>query len=354
MEWLPVIDSHTEGEPTRVIASGFPDLKGATMAERLEDFRANYDHLRRGVVLEPRGHNAVVGALLTPPVNKGSECGVIFFNDAGYLGMCGHGTIGVAVTLRHLGRVTGGTIRVDTVAGTVEATFGYSPSPLAGRGPGGGELPLAPLGEDDLSAPPLAPLGERGLGGEGRPGHQVTIRNVLSYLHAPATVTVDGNNITGDIAYGGNWFFLVEVPREWIAMSKLDFLMTYSKAIRAALIAQGVTGKDGAMIDHVELYAHTPEGGINFVLCPGDAYDRSPCGTGTSAKMAALFAHGELEPGQVWRQEAVTGSVFYGQIEAAEGGVMPTITGRAYVTAESRLRFDPDDPFRFGFAQGLI
>ncbi|MEI2719130.1 MAG: proline racemase family protein [Gemmatimonadales bacterium] len=308
---IEVVDSHTEGEPTRVVVSGWPQPAGATMAERRDAMRATQDHLRRAVVLEPRGHEAVVGALLTPPVRPEAAVGVVFFNDVDYLGMCGHGLIGVVRTLQFLGRITPGTVHVDTPAGPVSAV--------------------------------LADDGE------------VTIRNVPSYCYrSGVTVEVPGlGTITGDISYGGNWFFLTSIPEPTLDLANRAALLHHATAIRDALIAAGVTGADGALIDHVELFGPPQRGDAdsrNFVLCPGAAYDRSPCGTGTSAKMAALVAHGMLEPGMPWRQESIVGSRFVGWVEREGDALIPFIRGSAYVTASTTLRFDPADPFRLGLS----
>ena len=308
---IEVIDSHTEGEPTRVVVSGWPQPEGATMLERREALRRDFDALRRGVVCEPRGHDAVVGALLTPPVTPDSLAGVIFFNDVGYLGMCGHGLIGVTRTLEFLGRIGSGSVRIDTPAGTVRAE-------LASDG-------------------------------------TVTVENVPARRHlADVEVDVPGvGSVRGDVAYGGNWFFITELAEPALDLANSAELMRVTTAIRDALHARGITGADGALIDHVELGAPPRREGAdsrNFVLCPGAAYDRSPCGTGTSAKMAALHARGELATGHIWRQESITGSMFTGWLEERDGALIPFIRGRAYVTSRATLLFDPADPFRFGFA----
>lgn len=306
---IEVVDSHTEGEPTRVVTGGWPQPEGATMTARREFMRDTQDHLRRAVVLEPRGHDAVVGALLTPPVRAEAAAGVVFFNDVSYLGMCGHGLIGVVRTLQYLGRVAPGTIAIDTPAGPVSAV----------------------LAEDG----------------------EVTIRNVPSYLHQrDITVEVPGvGTVTGDVAYGGNWFFLASLPTPPLELRHRAELLQRATAIRDALTASGITGADGEWIDHVELFGppSRPDADArNFVLCPGTAYDRSPCGTGTSAKMAALVARGVLEPGAAWRQESIVGSRFVGWVEREGEQLIPYIRGRAFVTATSTLRFDAADPFQHG------
>ncbi len=307
---IKAIDSHTGGEPTRVVVDGFPDLGHGSMAERLEIFRRDHDRLRSAMVREPRGHDAIVGALLCEPVDKDSAAGVIFFNNVGYLGMCGHGTIGMVKTLEYMGRISTGTHTIETPVGKVEAR----------------------LNTDGA----------------------VTITNVPSYRTQKA-VTVEVENygpVTGDIAYGGNWFFLVSDHGMEIDLKNLQELTAFSAAIRNALKANNITGDNSAEIDHIELFSPTPNADSrNFVLCPGIEYDRSPCGTGTSAKLACLYADGKLKPGEKWRQESLIGSVFEGCVSVVDGKIIPSITGTAYVTSEIDLIFDVDDPFRFGISQ---
>jgi 4-hydroxyproline epimerase len=307
---VTVIDTHTGGEPTRVVVAGGPDLRGATLTERLADFRARHDPFRSAVVNEPRGSDVMVGALLIPPAAPDGAAGVIFFNNVGYLGMCGHGTIGVAAALAHLGRVAPGTFRLDTPVGVVAVTL-----------------------ED---------------------ANHASIANVPSYRSRKAVrVEVPGlGPVTGDVAWGGNWFFLVHDHAERLTLDNVERLTEVTWRIRLALRAAGLTGDDGAEIDHVELFGPPTAAGAdgkNFVLCPGKAYDRSPCGTGTSAKLACLAADGKLAEGAVWRQESIVGSVFEGSYRWAEGGrILPRIRGSAYVNAEATLILDPADPFCMG------
>jgi len=302
-----VIDSHTEGEPTRVVISGGPDLGSGSISERMQRFCAQFDQFRSGVVCEPRGSEVVVGALLLDPVEPDSSAAVIFFNDVGYLGMCGHGTIGLLTTLAHLGRVGPGLHKIETPVGIVETT----------------------LHEDG----------------------SVTVQNVPSYRHrAGVEVQVPGYGIvTGDVAWGGNWFFLVADPPCELVVSNRAELVAASTAIRNALHANGVTGQDGAYIDHIEFFSKPVKqenSSRNFVLCPGASFDRSPCGTGTSAKMACLYDDGKLAPGVIWRQEGILGTVFQGSVrEGSDGQVNPSIRGRAWVTGESKLLFACGDPF---------
>jgi 4-hydroxyproline epimerase len=310
-ESIRIVDSHTEGEPTRVVIEGWPALEAPTMEGRRAELARRFDELCRAVTLEPRGHDAVVGALLTPPVAPGSVAGVVFFNNVGPLWMCGHGLIGLVRTLAFLGRVEPGSIRVDTPAGTVGAD----------------------LAEDGL----------------------VTIESVPALCHAQnVTVDVPGlGPVMGDVAYGGNWFYLAHLDGEAIELANLNQLLHVTGEIKRALARERVTGTDGAEIDHVELFGppRRPDADSrNFVLCPGGEYDRSPCGTGTSAKMAVLHARGALAIGQRWRQESITGSLFTGWLEDRGGALIPRIQGRAFVTAHGTLLFDPSDPFRAGFS----
>lgn len=307
---IRVVDSHTEGEPTRVVLEGWPQPLGATMAERCEDVRNRFDHLRRAVVCEPRGYDAVVGALLTPPINPDSTTGVIFFNNGTYLGMCGHGAIGVVRTLQHLGRIQPGTIRLDTPVGTVSAELSRDGS--------------------------------------------VTIENVPSFLHARnVAVEVPGvGRVVGDVAWGGNWFFITHDTPVPVKAANAKDLTRVTQAIQDAINAAGITGANGEAIDHIEISAAPARADAdckNFVLCSGGEYDRSPCGTGTSAKLAVLYGKGEITLGTRWRQESITGSLFTGWLTANDKGeLIPHIRGTAYVTAETTLLFDEADPFRGG------
>lgn len=306
---IRVVDSHTAGEPTRIIVDGGPKLNSTNMSLRLEEFRRDYDYLRRALVNEPRGSEVIVGAMLTHPVNEGSTAGAIFFNNVGYLGMCVHGTIGLIVTLSHLKRLGLGEHGIDTPVGTVRAT-----------------------------------LHESG---------EVTVANVPSKRTATGVgVHVPGYGmVRGDIAWGGNWFFLVNEHSFELDLKLVDELTQFTWAIRQALAAKGIRGTDGGEIDHIELFRPSSIPGNdskNFVLCPGKAYDRSPCGTGTSAKLACLYADGKLKPGGIWRQESIVGSVFEGQVRVDNGHVIPIIKGSAYITSEADFIFDPADPLRYG------
>jgi len=313
---VQVVDSHTGGEPTRLVVGGGPDLGTGPMAERLERFRAMHDRFRSAVVNEPRGSEVLVGALLLAPHRPTAAAGVIFFNNVGYLGMCGHGTIGLVATLAYLGKLGAGRHVIETPAGDVTAEL--------------------------------------------HPDGRVSVHNVRSYRHAAGvSVTVpwrgEERRVTGDVAWGGNWFFLGTDPVEAFDLrvhpSDIDALTEFTWRVRQALAAAGVTGAGGAEIDHVELFV-AGDGGADarsFVLCPGKAYDRSPCGTGTSAKLACLAADGKLPPGATWVQESVIGSRFEARYELdADGVVRPVITGTAYVTAEATLLLDPADPLVWG------
>lgn len=312
-----IIDSHTGGEPTRCVISGGPDLGSGSLAERRERFAREHDAWRRALVCEPRGSEVIVGALLCTQLEATSACGVIFFNNVGYLGMCGHGTIGLIATLAHLGRIAPGEHRIETPVGTVTATLHTDGS--------------------------------------------TSVANVPSYRHAThVAVEVAGHGVVhGDVAWGGNWFFLCHDHGQRLAPDNTARLTDFAQRVRDALQRQGVTGRDGAEIDHIELVgppADAANQARNFVLCPGSAYDRSPCGTGTSAKIACLAADGKLAPSAVWRQESVIGSVFsasYTRPASPVAGlptdaVLPVIQGRAHVTLDATLLFDPADPFAWG------
>ena len=308
MNRIQVIDSHTEGEPTRVVLEGQLPLRGSTMVERRADFATRFDDLRRGLVLEPRGADPVVGAVLTEPVNLESIAGVVYFNNAGVLGMCGHGTMGVAETLAHLGRIGHGEYQLDT--------------------------PVGPI------------LFQRDSEG------MVSIQNVESYRFAKnVPLFLEGlDPIVGDIAWGGNWFYIVHYEG-MIEPALIPELIELTTEMLEELEVQGHTGAGGARIDHIELSKASIKSGVdarNFVLCPGLAFDRSPCGTGTSAKVACLAEDGVLTPGQIWTQESVTGGIFRATVEKGEQGWIPTIRGRAFVTAVATLFFQESDPYRTG------
>lgn len=306
---IQVIDSHTGGEPTRVVVDGGPDLGVGSMAERCDRFRQHHDDFRSAVVNEPRGSDAMVGALLCPPNDPACAAGAIYFDNVQTIGMCGHGTMGLAVSLAHLGRIGIGRHRLETPVGVV--AFEY-----AG-------------------------------------GNTVAVENVPSYRHA-AGIRVQAapfGAVVGDVAWGGNWFFIVDDHGQRLELGNVTQLTAFAWAIRRELERQAVTGADGREIDHIILLGpphSTDADSRNFVFCPGGAYDRSPCGTGTSALLSCLYADGKLRPGQVWRQESIVGSIFTGTIQPEGDKVLPRITGSAHVTAEATLLLDPADPYAMG------
>jgi len=307
MKPVQVIDSHTGGEPTRVVFAGGPDLGGGSVAERLEIFRERHDPFRSAVVNEPRGSDVLVGALLVEPADKSCAAGVIFFNNVGPLQMCGHGTIGLIVTLAHLGRIKPGEHRIETCVGVVTATLHAHGS--------------------------------------------VSVANVPSYRKAKdATVDVPGvGKVSGDVAWGGNWFYLVSHHEQSLELANPEKLTNFTWRIRQAVNSQGFPE-----IDHIELFGPPRTPGAhsrNFVLCPGKAYDRSPCGTGTSAKLACLAADGKLREGEPWVQESILGSTFTGRYRREGDKIIPTITGTAHVIAEATLLFDERDPFCWGIGR---
>ncbi len=304
---MHVIDSHTAGEPTRLILEGGPELGMGPLAERAARLARAHADFTRAVLLEPRGHDAMVGALLVPPSAQDCVTGVIYFNPAGPLGMCGHATIGTAVTLAHLGRITSGRHRIETPVGVVAVTL--------------------------------------------QDAHTVSVENVESTrLYKDVRLEIDGlGPVTGDVAWGGNWFFLTKDARVALDFANIAVLTADALRIRAALETAGLTGPGGAVIDHIEFTApphRTDSHGRNFVLCPGGAYDRSPCGTGSSAKLACLAADGVLAPGETWVQESIIGSTYSLTYRPGDhGGVIPTVTGQAFVTGRTELLFDPRDPY---------
>lgn len=304
------IDSHTEGEPTRVIIEGGPDLGAGSLPERCKRFAERFDDFRSGVILEPRGSDAVVGALLCEPVDTSCVAAVIFFNNRGYLGMCGHGTIGLAITLAHMGRISVGRHRIETPVGVVEV--------------------------DLLSE------------------HEAVVQNVPSYRYREnVVVDVPGlGKLTGDIAWGGNWFFLVDQSSFSLGQDSAGELTLAASKVMESLSAQGITGKDGAAIDHIEFFGPALSDSAqsrNFVYCPGGAFDRSPCGTGVSAKVACLSASGQLKPGQIWVQESFIGSSFEASYEVGEDeSIITSIRGRAYICSEGVLIRQDDDPYKNG------
>jgi 4-hydroxyproline epimerase len=307
MRKVSIIDSHTGGEPTRVVIAGGPDLGNGPLAARREKFQREFDAFRSAVVNEPRGSDVVVGALLVEPVDKSCVAGVIFFNNVGYLGMCGHGTIGLVVTLAHMGKIKAGEHKLETPVGVITATL--------------------------------------------HPDGKVSVANVPSW-RAKKAVTVDVPGIgpvTGDVAWGGNWFFLIEKHGQELLLKNAEQLNDYCWRVRQAVNAQGYPD-----VDHVELFGPPSVAGSyskNFVQCPGKAYDRSPCGTGTSAKLACLAADGKLLPGENWVQESIIGSTFSGKfdwLDKAAGRIAPFITGTAFVNAEATQLLDDKDPFCWG------
>ncbi len=348
MKRIPFLDSHTGGEPTRLILSLPFDPPAGTVAEKLSTLKAHHDDLRRTVLNEPRCSDVFIGAYLVEPADPTCQLGVIFFNNVGYLGMCGHGTIGLIASLAYLGRVQPGVIRVETPVGVVEATL----HPLSLRGEA--EAIFSPNGEL-LGANPRYERAEPSLYSTADPRNhrypnKVSVKNVPAYRHlAHIPVTVAGKTIHGDVAWGGNWFFLCHDHGLEVDMSNLEALTDFAWQVHEQLAANGITGAGGAEIDHIELFAPTPQADSkSFVLCPGKAYDRSPCGTGTSAKLACLYADGHIRVGQTWRQQSVVGSIFEGSIQLDGDKMIPTITGEAWVMAEGVILVDERDPFGSG------
>jgi proline racemase len=307
---MHVIDSHTGGEPTRVILDGGPDLGSGSLAERARRLATEFESFYQSVMLEPRGQPAMVGALLTPPTHPSCVTGVIYFDADAVLGMCGHGTIGLGVTLAHLGRIGPGVHKIETPAGIVEI---------------------------DL-----------------KDANTVCVTNIESRrVRKDVTLEVPGYGpVTGDVAYGGNWFFIVDPSPIPVEPGNIREMTDMTIAIRDAANAAGQGGEQGEPIDHVIFQGQSPDPDVhsrNFVLCPDNTYDRSPCGTGSSARLACLAADGKLAQGHRIIQESVIGSPYHLSYVAGEnGGVVPSITGQAWVMAETKLIFDTGDPFRQG------
>jgi 4-hydroxyproline epimerase len=303
MKKVSIIDSHTGGEPTRVVTTGGPDLGGGSVADQLKVFQEKHDRFRSAIVNEPRGSDVIVGAILVPPADRSCAAGVIYFNNVGCLGMCGHGTIGLMVTLAYMGRIKPGEHRIETSVGVVTATL--------------------------------------------HPDGSVSVKNVPSYRKKKASeVEVPGiGKVAGDVAWSGNWFYLMEKHGQVLDLSNVEKLTDYAWKVRQALNAG-----PHPEVDHVELFGPGKDGSNSrsFVQCPGKAYDRSPCGTGTAAKLACLAADGKLAPGETWVQESIIGSRFKASYERDGDNIIPTITGNAWVNSEATFILDENDPFCWG------
>ena len=312
---MRVIDSHTAGEPTRAIVEGGPELGVGRLAERAARFESRHAWIRSALLTEPRGFDAMVGALLCPPDDPSCATGIVFFDTAGNLGMCGHGTIGVAATLAFLGRIAPGTHRFETPVGVVAV--------------------------------------------EAKSANEIAVENVESYRReAGASVEVEGlGRVTGDVAWGGNWFFQCPKAPLPLEMENVPALTDAAARVQTALARAGIAGADGARVDHIQFFGPPSSAAAdsrNFTLCPGGAYDRSPCGTGTSARLACLAADGTLAPGETWVQESIIGSTYRAHYRpGAGGGIVPTVEGRAFVVGETVLHFAPDDPYRTGIGPPL-
>lgn len=299
---MRVIDSHTAGQPTRVIVEGAPDLGTGTLAERAERLEKNFDRFRSATVSEPRGFEGLVGALLCAPADPANTAGVIFFDNTGYLAMSGHAMIGFVATLEYLGRIKGiSAHRIETLAGVVNTEI--------------------------------------------HPSGEISIQNVASFRHEK---NVQVNGVTGDVAWGGHWFFLTDYD---LGIGNIPRLTEVARSIRENLVREGITGPNGTAIKSVAMFGPATRRGVNsrnFVLRAGRTYGRSPCGTATSAKLACLFEDGAITEGQPWRQESIVGTVFDGSVEVINGAIRPTIRSNAYITAESMLIVDERDPFCWG------
>ena len=313
---LRVVDSHTIGEPTRVVVDASLvaglDLGSGSVRSRRDAFQSRYDDLRRALVGDPRGADAMVGVILVPPADPTCRFGAFYCNRVGYLDMCGHATIGLAVTLGATGAIEPGPFRLETPAGVVVVDWH---------------------------------------GGNAASFDNVTPRRIHRGLEVTAT---DGARVTGDVATAGLWFYLCRDHGLTVAPAEIPRLTDRGWAIRQALEARGITGDRGEVIDHIVLLGPPTDPanhGKAFVLCPDGAFDRSPCGTGTSALVACLHEDGQLAEGETWRQESVLGGVYEASVRRQDGLLVPTVKGRAWITAESELRFEIDDPYRTGLAR---
>ncbi|MEU6968590.1 proline racemase family protein [Kitasatospora aureofaciens] len=323
------VDSHTEGMPTRVITGGFGVIPGATMAERRVHFQQHLDHFRTLLMYEPRGHSAMSGAVLQPPTRPDADFGVLYIEVSGLLPMCGHGTIGVATVLVETGMVPVvepvTTVRLDTPAGLVVAEVRV----------------------------------------EGGAAKAVTIRNVVSYAVAlDRKIEVPGYGTVGyDLAYGGNFYAILPLAGLGLPFERerKQDILDAGLALMAAVNAgpdRPVHPEDPSIngCHHVQLLApgSTAEHSRHAMAIHPGWFDRSPCGTGTSARMAQLHARGELPLGRDFRNDSFIGTTFTGRLVeetevAGHPAVVPTVTGRAWVTGTAQYFLDPDDPFPAGF-----
>ncbi len=308
---IRVVDSHTAGHPTRIIVDGSPDLGEGSLIERRDHFRKNFDRFRSAVIGEPRGSDALVGAILCKSSDPTCDTGVIFFDNFRYLDMSGHGMIGVGVTLEYLGQIKGGPLRVETPAGVVT-------------------IDLHETGD-------------------------ISVQNVPSFRHRKdVVVNLDGSGrFGGDIAWGGAWFFLVNDHQEELNITRADRLVDVTRSIRRALAREGITGPQGEVIDNIALFGQPHRRDArskNFVLRSERSYRRCPSGTATSAKLACLHADGALAEGETWRQESIVGTIFDGTVNIVDGKLLPTIRSTAHVTAESTLIVDERDPYCWGLS----
>jgi 4-hydroxyproline epimerase len=308
-----VIDSHTIGEPTRLVLDDAflhgLDLGTGSVRSRRDVFRSRYDHLRRALVADPRGVEAMVGVILVPPSDPTCDFGALYCNRVGYLDMCGHATIGLAVSLGHIGRIKPGAFRLETPAGIV--------------------------------------------GVEWHGGSEASIQSVSPRrIHRMLSIACrDGTTVNGDVATSGLWFFICRDHGIPVVPDAIPRLLEKAWMIRRSLEAAGITGDAGEPIDHIVLMGQALDpanSARNFVLCPDGAFDRSPCGTATSALVGCLYEDGHLDEGAAWRQESILGGLYESSIRRQGGVLIPTVRGRAWITAEATLHFAEDDPYRTG------
>ncbi|MCK5120110.1 MAG: proline racemase family protein [Candidatus Latescibacteria bacterium] len=322
---ITAIDSHTAGEPTRIVTGGLPFIPGKSMAEKKHYLREKLDYVRTALIQEPRGYRDMFGAILVPPVSGEADLGVVFIGCGRYYNMCGHGSIGIAVVALKMGWIEAvepfTDVVLDTPAGLIRARVAVKDGKI-GKG---------------------------------------AIRNVPCFLHTPDfEVEVPGvGTVRLDIAFGGNFFALVEagqlgmeIEPEYAEAFQKKGLAIREAVNRRAKIVHPVLGHITGL-EEVMFYA----GNRNVVILGEGSVDRSPCGTGTSARMAALFAKGELELGQEFVHESIIGTRFYGRLveEASIGdfrAVVPELESEAYITGIHQWVMEPDDPLKHGFLLG--
>jgi len=328
--YIHAIDSHTMGEPTRVVVGGVPNIPGKTLPEKKAYLEKNMDYLRKAIMHEPRGHNDMFGSILVQPVSDEADIGIIFMDGGGYLNMCGHGTIGAS------------TIAVET--GMVPKVEPYT------------ELTLeAPAGLVKVRATV-----------ENGKVKEITFRNVPAFLYKQdVKINVpEIGEITLDISFGGSFFAIVDAKQLGVKIvpenaTKLkDIGLKIRDIVNKEIEIQHPTLEHIKTVDLVEIYDEptNPEATLKNVVIFGEGQvDRSPCGTGTSAKLATLYAKGKIKEGELFVYESIIGTMFKGRVVGTTkvgdfDAVIPEITGSAYITGFNTFVIDEDDPMKYGFS----